>query len=929
MSFGIPVRNGLGVGLLSYATSLARRGGAAVVPPLAGFQYGYNMPGPNDYVPGGVIVDWGKVTFAISNLYYIPPVKGTYDIQTNTGVTLSNFSAGITVNSSNPTTGLHNITISDYPVNNSNVRSVNWSGTAPTRFTVTKPGYSNKISSEFISGTQGKWLRNLDMDYTNIVPLVGAVSPPRPAPTDYFYPRTSVGSCVPYQDLADGIYALKAANPSFVGLWDVLGVDLTDTDITNRATYQRNNIQSNVLIALEFGNELFWNINFEGVARQMIDGVRNGYYGAATESAPQPTKTVAFGVNGYIDSSNFSSPAMTTGQYVGVQNYGGIGTSIWRALRTVSAGSKIIEGADFTMEFSYNDCITAGKRWAAVRHNQILNIYESVFGAARFASQIVPVIMGQDGGNLSNDTLIQRTFVTGYFAKVRGMGVAHYTDDYIATGFGYATTANGIDAAFRANLPATISRMTTNVAVASGFSKVYMSYEGMTHPTNFPAYQGNTNGYKTAWDSLFSSAAGQTLMSDIAYAMKQVLTGPTCGYMGIGIKPWALYENWGDTSNKRLVGWTNGINPLYLGPLTMSGVLRIGTATSGTITGSLAGSTITSNIPGITVNNSVFPPTYTGTPTGSAGTISNGLVETLAGSPNTPRDTSITTLPVLPKFVYIKTTGTFTVPADVPASCTVHCIGAGGRGWAATGGALAHGGGGGAYARASVSLTPSAVINVQVGAEGSQTDTWLFNSSTVLAKAGSNATSSVTGAGGTAAASIGSTKYDGGTGGISPQTFYPHGGGGGSAGPSGTGKNGGSPNNAGGGGGGGSNGGSSTAGLAGTYSGTSIGGFGGYGNDGVSRGTGGQTSPATAGTNGGGGGGGGDPSINGANGGMQNYWVQTSNSENAGPSGGGGGAEYGGIGGGVTGYGGGSGGTGGSTTPTAAAPGLIVLEYTP
>jgi hypothetical protein len=77
-----------------------------------------------------------------------------------------------------------------------------------------------------------------------------------------------------------------------------------------------------------------------------------------------------------------------------------------------------------------------------------------------------------------------------------------------------------------------------------------------------------------------------------------------------------------------------------LGTLTLSGSLQIGTATSGTIIGATAGSTITGNIPGITINSGAR--TYSGTPTGSAATISNGLVETLTGATNTPNNSSIT-----------------------------------------------------------------------------------------------------------------------------------------------------------------------------------------------------------------------------------------------------------------------------------------------
>jgi hypothetical protein len=88
-----------------------------------------------------------------------------------------------------------------------------------------------------------------------------------------------------------------------------------------------------------------------------------------------------------------------------------------------------------------------------------------------------------------------------------------------------------------------------------------------------------------------------------------------------------------------------GVTVITLGTLTLSGTLRIGTAASGTIIGATAGSTITGNIPGITINSGAR--TYSGTPTGSAATISNGLVETLTGASNTPNNSSITVAPVV------------------------------------------------------------------------------------------------------------------------------------------------------------------------------------------------------------------------------------------------------------------------------------------
>lgn len=90
-----------------------------------------------------------------------------------------------------------------------------------------------------------------------------------------------------------------------------------------------------------------------------------------------------------------------------------------------------------------------------------------------------------------------------------------------------------------------------------------------------------------------------------------------------------------------LATYTGGGNIVTLGTLTLSGSLQVGVATSGTIIGATVGSTIVSNIPGITVDSAAR--TYSGTPTGSAATYANGLVETLAGATNTPKNSSIST----------------------------------------------------------------------------------------------------------------------------------------------------------------------------------------------------------------------------------------------------------------------------------------------
>lgn len=119
--------------------------------------------------------------------------------------------------------------------------------------------------------------------------------------------------------------------------------------------------------------------------------------------------------------------------------------------------------------------------------------------------------------------------------------------------------------------------------------------------------------------------------------------------------------------------------------------------------------------------------------------------------------------------------GSWTVPADC-TSATIECIGGGGNGAIANSGI--RGGGGGAYSKKnSLTLTPGASINYQVG--GVAQDSWFQSTSVVLAKGGTNGASSVNGIGGQASAGVGDVKYSGGNG--------PKYGGGGAAGPYGNG----------------------------------------------------------------------------------------------------------------------------------------------
>lgn len=100
---------------------------------------------------------------------------------------------------------------------------------------------------------------------------------------------------------------------------------------------------------------------------------------------------------------------------------------------------------------------------------------------------------------------------------------------------------------------------------------------------------------------------------------------------------------------------------------------------------------------------------------------------------------------------------TWTVPSDFTAINTVEVIGGGATGGNVGGGLSGVGGGGGAYAlKNNLALTPGAVINYTIGTAGN--DTWFNTSGTVLAK---GATGQI---GGSAASSIGDSKFSGGLG---------------------------------------------------------------------------------------------------------------------------------------------------------------------
>lgn len=172
-----------------------------------------------------------------------------------------------------------------------------------------------------------------------------------------------------------------------------------------------------------------------------------------------------------------------------------------------------------------------------------------------------------------------------------------------------------------------------------GYSNGMLGNEGLCYDLNLAILrERNEVTGESRTTNLIIAGAG-------AYAIQQQADGIAAGgryrtapvRQGDGSLQWNVFvESAAGVTSSAVIGDAS----VTLGTLTLSGSLQIGTATSGTILGATAGSTIVSNIPGISVNSGAR--TYSGTPTGSAATISNGLVETLAGATNTPNSSSIT-----------------------------------------------------------------------------------------------------------------------------------------------------------------------------------------------------------------------------------------------------------------------------------------------
>lgn len=530
---------------------------------LPGYQGGYCVRSANYFQPVTMQNNYGPLSTVFDSpqriAFMASGISGLADVEIDTGTTYSTqFDSHMEIISQS--SGSMRINM---PNDGELTRFLNWSGTRPTKFKVTRVGITGDTAPEWIAGMEdAEIIRDLDMGLQNFLMPVGPNFARNTPASGFYLNDTGVGPNLPYQDISNGIRDYANAKPNFKTYWSVLGVDTTDAYITAKATYERDTIPSRIHIVLEWGNELHWNGALPGTVFEQLEAIRRGYYNDPPYNAPNAPIAVNTDFGG-SPAGSVSPSAVTAGSYV-LYNAYGVGNKIYRVKQNAPAGTVVVDSIASTSNAYFErqtwELGDSGRQWAAVRFNQIIEIYRSVFGETRFQSQIFPVIMRQAGG-LIGAVDIEQNYVPGFWAKIKGAGSNFYAyqQDSLDVSDGSGVTAAQLEASFRARLQEMKTSVTKIVADAAILGKVPCFYEGGSHTMG--PYQGTngTNAYTLAWNGMFKGDLGRAFLRDIAYFMKTTVPGLVVMYDLVGQDPWSLKLKWSDTGNKRLIGWKEGL----------------------------------------------------------------------------------------------------------------------------------------------------------------------------------------------------------------------------------------------------------------------------------------------------------------------------------------------------------------------------------
>jgi hypothetical protein len=493
-------------------------------------------------------------------------IVGVHDMDVIPGTTWSGASGGITITAQDSVAGTLRLTIVDGGVTS---RTLNWDGAQPTKFNVIpKAGDTDDVSDVFVPGTADlEYIRELDADLINFTPLNSNLTF-NTMTTPFYKNDIGTGPDLPYQAKV-AVHAKKiATQPNYKGSWSLIGATrpmegVGVGSVRDRAKLEAATVGTRAKFIIEMFNEYPWN-DFPGILRGMIDGVRGGYYGAATKDALQPALNVYAEANGGPASTYVTTGAVASGDRL-MANVYGVGNAIYRAKQNAPIGTPVVNADGTENAFFTRTTInmpTAGRRYQLARIKQAMDIYKQEFGDARYAAQIGFCLMGQAGGSIYDQFADYRAWDIATFNAIKYTGHAFYFGPPDGSFNPLSVTPAQFEVATRADFERMKASVKLAVTDSLRMGKIPAFYEGLTDP-NFKYYKNNPAdpyyGYYTQWNNYMASDAGQQMISDAAFFMKQTVPGIVMVYDYAGAQPWSLRDNFSDTTNKRCLGWKAGL----------------------------------------------------------------------------------------------------------------------------------------------------------------------------------------------------------------------------------------------------------------------------------------------------------------------------------------------------------------------------------
>jgi hypothetical protein len=547
-----------------------------------------NNPAADYYTASTIEADYGKscgISYREGDNYgqIFPPHSGVNGLATwkmPPGITLPSADPSIQIISTNGATGIHRVNILRDGPTNTDTRIVNFNGPKPDYITVTRDGVDGEFAPEALNAKFGAFMRNLDMGTQNGTDPNATTRQDDEdltdaSPFNIAYRANGDGyAAIPFERQVRFVAAKRAVDPEFLGLFDVIAVDRTEAQIRARARYMRD-YGGGAYWMFQAFNESPWNIRFQAVYRAMMEAFRHGFYGTGTHANPAPLLNPVCRP-GYINPGDAASPATKAGDYV-LFNIGGRGSQFLRAKKDVPAGAPVDNNEYWETIYGHNECQDFGKYYEAHFLNRVCDIAREEYGDERYEREVVPVMMGQNGGSNHNGSVLgqfgpQRAFVPELWAKVKGFGYATYLDPGGVDGFDEDnSTVESLAYWLRYKSFAHLQQQLTVLqAEADSEGKFVVLYEGgpaMSENVGYPS-KGH---YRSVQLDYFTSEECALQSADYSSWLKQNIRGVGTYFMsvtadnvaGSGLGIFGQRRSFNDVTSKRYVGYQRGLTTDY------------------------------------------------------------------------------------------------------------------------------------------------------------------------------------------------------------------------------------------------------------------------------------------------------------------------------------------------------------------------------